>query len=77
MAGDLDHSRISAIWHTLAMERRIEKRYKIVRVLEDGERIPVSSLEDADEARRLIASLNEYWPGNYSMIQTDADLNAR
>jgi hypothetical protein len=77
MAGDPRHSGISAVWQTLRMDRRIEKRYKIVRVLEDGERIPVSSLEDADEARRLIASLNEYWPGNYSMIPLDADSQAQ
>jgi len=73
MACDLRHRLISATCQTSSMERTIHKRYKIVRVLEDGERIPVSSLDSADEARRLIESLNEYWPGTYSMIPVDAD----
>ena len=59
------------------MERRIQKRYKIERVLEDGARIPVSSLEDLDEAQRLIASLNEFWPGKYAVLPVDADPQAR
>ncbi len=56
------------------MGRNNNKRYQIVRVLEDGARIAVSSLEDPEEARKLIASLNEFWPGDYSILLSDTDL---
>ena len=75
--GDAHHCVIFSMWDTLTMERNIKKRYQIVRVLEDGARIAVSSLEDPEEARNLIASLNEFWPGDYSILLSDTDLMAQ
>jgi hypothetical protein len=44
-----------------------ERAYKIFRVLEDGQQMFVASFDDIDEARNLVASLKEIWPGDYSI----------
>lgn len=53
------------------MENKIKPLYTIVREVEDGQRVPVSTLESYDQAERLIRSLSEYWPGDYSILETD------
>jgi hypothetical protein len=45
--------------------------YQIVRELENGELMLVARREDKEDAARLIESLEEHWPGKYSIL-TDA-----
>ncbi len=47
--------------------------YKIVRTLEDGQRVQVATFRDIDKARGLVASLNEYWPGAYSIVPSSSE----
>jgi hypothetical protein len=39
--------------------------YKILRKLENGELLEVGSLNDLSEAKQLLESFNEHWPGDY------------
>jgi hypothetical protein len=58
------------------METLIEgthQAYKIVRTLEDGQRVQVATLQDIDRARGLVASLKEYWPGAYSIVPSGSE----
>jgi hypothetical protein len=57
--------------HTSSMETLVEgtyKAYEVVRTLEDGQRVQVGTFQELSEARGLIASLSEYWPGGYSIV---------
>ena len=57
------------------METLIEgscKAYKIVRTLEDGQRVQVGIFEDVNKARGLVAALSEYWPGGYSIVPSSS-----
>lgn len=56
-----------------SMENQNRRLYTIMRQVEDGQRVPVSTLEDYQQAQRLISSLSEYWPGGYSILQSDAE----
>jgi hypothetical protein len=47
--------------------------YEIVRTLEDGQRVQVATLHDLNKARGLVASLTEYWPGAYSIVQSSSE----
>jgi hypothetical protein len=47
-------------------------RYRIVRTLEDGQEISVATFGILDDAETLLASLKEYWPGDYSIQQSDS-----
>lgn len=47
--------------------------YKIVRTLEDGQRVQVATFQDIDKAEGLLASLNEYWPGAYAIVPSSAE----
>ncbi len=47
--------------------------YKIVRTLEDGQRVQVATFQDINKARGLVASLNEYWPGAYAIVPSSAE----
>jgi len=47
-------------------------RYRIVRTLEDGQEISVATFGILDDAEMLLASLKEYWPGDYSIQQSDS-----
>jgi len=50
----------------------IKEKFQIVRVLEDGQRIAASSLDDLNRAQRLVASLGECRPGCYVLIGPDS-----
>jgi hypothetical protein len=41
--------------------------YKIFRKLETGELLLLASFDDLDQAKELVQSLNEHWPGDYSV----------
>lgn len=51
----------------------MEPTYKIIRTLKDGQRAPVASFNDLNEARQTIASLSRYWPGHYSILCSPSD----
>jgi hypothetical protein len=50
------------------MERHSTRTYRVLRKLDDGQEVFVASLGDYVEARALIESLKEYWPGDYSIL---------
>ena len=54
-------------------DRRNSQAYKIVRTLEDGQRVQVATFQDLNKARGLVASLNEYWPGAYAIVPSSAE----
>ena len=62
---------VTELRETRGMEHKIKPLYTIVREVEDGQRVPVSTLENYEQAERLISSLSEYWPGDYSILKTD------
>lgn len=53
--------------------------YKIFRKLETGELLMLASSDNLDQAKQLVESLNEHWPGDYSVqdstSQADIDLD--
>jgi hypothetical protein len=51
------------------METVLERTYKIVRDLPDGQRVLVGSFKNVNEARKRIATLSEYWPGDYTIVR--------
>lgn len=55
------------------METMLERRYKIVRTLPDGQRVLIGTFEDVSEARKRIAAFSEYWPGDYTIVQPHAE----
>ena len=54
--------------HSLDMKTKLERPYKVVRTLPDGERLLVGTFEDANEARKRVAAFTEYWPGDYVIV---------
>jgi hypothetical protein len=54
------------------MDNHLEHRYQIVRTLGDGLRVEITSLDDLDEAKELVAKLPELWPGAYSIEQRNS-----
>jgi hypothetical protein len=50
------------------MERIVERPYKIVRTLADGQRVLIGTFEDVSEARKRVAAFSEYWPGDYVIV---------
>ena len=65
-------SRVTAVLvishDTVAMETRLTI-YKVVRALPDGQRVSVGTFRNEKEARSIIESLSEYWPGDYRILQ--------
>jgi hypothetical protein len=58
------------------METLVEgthKAYKIVRTLQDGQRVQVGTFRDLSEAKGLVAALSEYWPGGYSIVPSSTE----
>jgi len=53
---------------TVAMETTFTI-YKVVRALPDGQHVSVGTFRNEKEARRIIESLSEYWPGDYRILQ--------
>jgi hypothetical protein len=51
------------------MEIVMERPYKIVRTMPDGLRLLIGSFADESEARKKVAAFNEYWPGDYKIVQ--------
>jgi hypothetical protein len=47
-------------------------RYRIVRTLEDGQEIAVATFGILGDVETLLASLKEYWPGDYSIQESDS-----
>jgi hypothetical protein len=47
------------------MDTHAEGIYRVVRRLDDGQEVFVARRADLIEARALIESLREYWPGDY------------
>ena len=45
----------------------MQKKYEIVRRIEDDQIISVATQSDLQAAVQLIESLNAEWPGNYSI----------
>jgi hypothetical protein len=50
------------------MESTLERPYKIVRALPDGQRVLIGTYEDMREAKKRIADFSEYWPGDYVIV---------
>jgi hypothetical protein len=46
--------------------------YKVVRALPDGQRVPVGTFGDVKDARKIVETLSEYWPGDYRIVQPDS-----
>ena len=51
------------------MKTVMEVIYKIVRTLPDGQRVLIGTFENVDEARKRVAALSEYWPGDYVIVR--------
>jgi hypothetical protein len=47
-------------------------RYKILRELDDGEFLWMASRDNPEEAKQLIESFREHWPGEY-VIREDVE----
>jgi hypothetical protein len=58
----------SVLCQSSAMERRVERPYKIVRTLPNGQRVLIGTFEDVSEARKRVAAFSEYWPGDYVIV---------
>lgn len=55
------------------METIIERPYKIVRILPDGQQVLIGTFAEMSEARNRVAAFSEYWPGDYTIEQADAE----
>lgn len=51
------------------METVMERPYKIVRRLPDGQIVSVGSFEDANETRKCVAAFSKFWPGDYVIVR--------
>ena len=49
------------------MDNHSDFTYKIFRKTEDGQDVFVAGRAALEEAKQLIASMTEYWPGDYSI----------
>ena len=47
------------------MDEDSERPYKVFRRTAEGLELHVASLKDLPEAEKLVASLSEFWPGEY------------
>jgi hypothetical protein len=48
--------------------------YKIVRKIEDGEFLDVATCEDLSQAKQLLDSFKEYFPGDYLIQDSVSDV---
>jgi hypothetical protein len=48
--------------------KKVAGRCKVIRALPDGQRVSVGVFSDVVEARKVIAALSEYWPGDYRIL---------
>jgi hypothetical protein len=55
------------------METISERPYKVMCTLPDGQRVLVGDFKDVNEARKLVAGLSEYWPGDYSIVRSNSE----
>jgi hypothetical protein len=55
----------------VVMETRFAA-YNVVRALPDGQRVSVGTFGNEKEARRIIDSLSEYWPGDYQILRPNS-----
>ena len=53
--------------------RTYSMAFKIVRKLETGEILSLSTCDDLKQAMHLVASLAEFWPGDYSIRDSLSD----
>jgi hypothetical protein len=51
------------------METTMERPYKVERTQPDGQRVPVGTYKNVDEARKQIAAFSEFWPGEYVIVR--------
>jgi hypothetical protein len=51
----------------------MEQSYRIIRVVKDGQKVTVATLDDLNKATELISSLNRQWPGDYRILPSGAD----
>jgi hypothetical protein len=49
--------------------KSIDGSYKVIRVQPDGQKVSVGAFSNVREAKRVIAALSEYWPGDYRILQ--------
>jgi len=56
------------------METMLQRTYRIVRELPDGQRVLIGTFEDVREAR--IAAFSEYWPGDYVIVSPNYEQRA-
>jgi hypothetical protein len=59
---------LAAAGDNVVMKTAVEL-YKVIRALPDGQDVAVGAFEDVREARRIIQTLSEYWPGDYRILQ--------
>ncbi len=57
------------LWHVLNMETTMERPYKVERTQPDGQRVPVGTFKDVEEAKQQIAAFSEFWPGEYVIVR--------
>jgi hypothetical protein len=50
----------------------MERPYKIVRTLPDGQKVLIGTFADVSDASKKVAAYSEYWPGDYTIEQPDA-----
>ena len=62
-------ARVAAVRHAYAMESTVAV-IKVIRELPDGQSVSVGAYESVREARRMIESLSEYWPGDYRILRS-------
>ena len=59
---------IAAVRQSYVMESMVAV-FKVIRELPDGQRVLVGAYGDVREARKMIESLSEYWPGDYRILR--------
>jgi hypothetical protein len=55
------------------METVMERPYKVVRTLPDGQQVLIGTFSEMGEARKRVAAFSEYWPGDYAIEQPNAE----
>jgi len=58
------------------METMLQRTYRIVRELPDGQRVLIGTFEDVREARKRVAAFSEYWPGDYVIVSPNYEQRA-
>ena len=51
----------------------MERPYKVVRTLLDGQQVLIGTFAQMSEARKRVAAFSEYWPGDYRVVQPRAE----